>query len=140
MPPGGGQKRAHERLVEGVKVGEILATIALGFTEHAIFDQIVNDVAKIGALLDTPGIQHGLCERPVLVERILAQALDQFLPRDVMRARQPFGLRLFQLLDRVIQTVTNKSVSLSIETRIFLMDLVDDFGKIEVLHAIEGVA
>ena len=140
MPPGGGQKGAHECLVKRIEVGEILLAIGLSFAEHFVLDKIVNNIAKIGALLDAPGIEHGLRERPILVERILAQALDQFLPRDVMGARQPFGIGLFQLLDCVIQTVTNKSVSLSIETRIFLVDLIDDFRKIEVLHAIGAVA
>ena len=136
MPPDGGQKGAHECLLERIEVGEILPAIGLGFTEHLVLDKIVNNIAKIGTLLDPPGIEHGLRERPILVERILAQALDQFLPRDVMGARQPFGIGLFQLLDRVIQTMTNEGVSLAIETRIFLANLSDDFGKIEVLHAI----
>ena len=140
MPSGGGQKGAHERLVERIEIGEIFAAVGLGFAEHIVLDKIVNNVAKIGALLEAPGVEHGFRERPILVERILAQALDQFLPRDVRGARQPFGIGLFQLLDGVVQTVTNKSVGLSIETRIFLVDLIDDFGKIEVLHAIGVVA
>ena len=99
MPSGGRQKGAHERLFERIKIGKILAAIGLGLAEDIVFDKIVDDVAKIGALLDAPGIQHGLRERPILVERILPQPLDQFLPRDVMGARQPFGVGLFQLLD-----------------------------------------
>jgi hypothetical protein len=78
-------ERLHERLVEIVDIGEILASVAVGLAEDPVLDQIEDDFAEIRAPVHAPGFEHGLGERAKLIERVGAQSFQQFAAGYMLR-------------------------------------------------------
>jgi hypothetical protein len=69
-----------------------------------------------------------------LVEGIDPQPVKQLATRDVIRFLRALGFLLPDLFQRLIQSLPDEKIGLSIKTTVLLVDQIDNLGKFEVLH------
>ena len=107
---------------------EIVPRISFRFREQAAFDHIEDDIAEIPAVVDAPFLQHGQSHRPVLLERELPHAVEQFLAADMADLAQVF------LADELLgktQSLAHERIGVAMETRVLRKDLLHNFIKID---------
>jgi hypothetical protein len=69
-----------------------------------------------------------------LIKGINAQPIEKLGPGYMLAARGALGILFAQVLDRLIEAVPDKRVRLAVKPGIFLVDEIDNFVKIQILH------
>ena len=117
-----GREWFHKGLIEIVDLGKVLPAVILGFAKDVIFDKIENDIPKVAAAADPPAVEHGLGQRPILIEGKGADPVQKFRPGHMLGLFRTLGLLFLQLLDGAIQGLANESVGLAVKTAVLLTD------------------
>ncbi len=73
----------HEGLAEVESVFEIFQGVAVALSENLLIDEIEHDLAHVLAFVDPPVGKDGHHHRAEFLERVLADAIQEFLAADV---------------------------------------------------------
>src|SRR6185437_13402820 len=96
----------RENLFEIINVPEIFDRIVLGFSEYPGANQVKNHVSDVLGRVNAPTIENRHDHRSELLERVLAQSLQELRSSHVPDAG---AFRFLLLLGREIERVTQKN-------------------------------
>ena len=104
---------------EIVAVLEIVARVLVGLGEQADFHHVENNFAEVAAAFHAPFLKHGHDHRAELLERELADAVEQFLPADVADGAAGFLAGEFL---REVERLADERVGVARESRVLCDD------------------
>jgi Flp pilus assembly protein TadD len=113
-----------------VRTSEVFERVAVRLPEDSNLDEVENHFAEVLTAFNAPVAEDRRRHWSELLERMLANALEELLTGDMPGA----FTRFLAQLDRVIERVFEEVVSFGIEARIIAYDALESFGKIQFLH------
>src|ERR1017187_3560384 len=111
-----GQEGLAERLVKIIAMLKVRAAVFVGFCQPLHLDHVKDDFAEVLAGMNPPFFEHRHGHRPELLQRILADAAQQFLARDM--ANPATGVFADGLLG-MVQRFADEQIGVAMVARVF---------------------
>ena len=129
----GGKEWLAKSLIKIVATSEVRAAVLLGLGQQPMIHHVENHLAKILAPAQSPFVEHHQRHRTKLIQRVVAQSTQQFLPFDM--AHHAALLAFGDTLLGVIQSFTKKMICAPRKTRIRNDDSVQHLVKTRLFHS-----